>query len=135
VLIVTTLQQPTVKVSTFDFIFSTVVQKTATASNKKIHFSTTPQLLLLGYGFSNKELQNLYSFPNRRVKPRRMRWAAHVARMGEERKVYRVLEGKPEGKRPLGRPTLRWEDGIRKDLRETGWGSVEWIQLAQDRDW
>jgi hypothetical protein len=55
--------------------------------------------------------------------------------MGEERKVYRVLEGKPEGKIPLERPTHIWEDGIRKDLRETGWGSVEWIQLAQDRDW
>jgi len=57
-----------------------------------------------------------------------------VARMGEERKVYKVLMGKPEGKRPLGRPRHRWEDGIRMDLREIGWGSVEWIQLAQDRD-
>jgi hypothetical protein len=53
--------------------------------------------------------------------------------MGDERKVYRVLMGKPEGNRPLGRPRRRWEDGIRKDLREIGWGSVEWIQLAQDR--
>jgi hypothetical protein len=51
-----------------------------------------------------------------------------------ERKVYRVLVGKPEGKRPFGRPRHRWEDGIRMDLRETGWRSVEWIQLAQDRD-
>jgi hypothetical protein len=54
--------------------------------------------------------------------------------MGEERKVYRVLVGKPEGKRPLGRPRFRWEDGIRIYIREIGWGSVEWIQLAQDRD-
>jgi hypothetical protein len=54
--------------------------------------------------------------------------------MGEERKVFRVLMGKPEGKRPLGRPRHRWEDGIRMDLREIGWWSVEWIQLAQDRD-
>jgi hypothetical protein len=54
--------------------------------------------------------------------------------MGEERKVYRVLLEKPEGKRPLGRPRRRWENGIRMDLREIGWGSVEWIQLAQDRD-
>jgi hypothetical protein len=53
---------------------------------------------------------------------------------GEERNVYRVLVGKPEGKRQLGRPTRRWEEGIRMDLREIGWGSVEWIQLAQDRD-
>jgi hypothetical protein len=54
--------------------------------------------------------------------------------MGEDRKVYRVLVVKPEGKRPLGRPRRRWEYGIRMDLRETGWGSVEWIQLSQDRD-
>jgi hypothetical protein len=54
--------------------------------------------------------------------------------MGEERKVYKVSVGKPEGKRPLGRPKHRWEDGIRMDLREIGWGSVEWIQLAQVRD-
>jgi hypothetical protein len=57
-----------------------------------------------------------------------------VARIGEERKGYRVLVGKPEGKRPLGRPRRRWEGGIRMDLREIGWGSVDWIQLAQDRD-
>jgi hypothetical protein len=54
--------------------------------------------------------------------------------MGEERKVYKVLVGKPEGKRPLGRPRLRWEDGIRMDLREIGFGGVDWIQLSQDRD-
>jgi hypothetical protein len=54
--------------------------------------------------------------------------------MGQERNVYSVLIGKPEGKRPLGRPRRRWEDGIRMDLREIGWGSVYWIRLAQDRD-
>jgi hypothetical protein len=63
-----------------------------------------------------------------------MRWAGHVASMGEERNVYRVLMGKPEVKRPLGRPRRRWEDGIRMDRREIGWGSVDWIHLAQDRD-
>jgi hypothetical protein len=63
-----------------------------------------------------------------------MRWAGHVARVGEDRNVYGILMGKPEGKRPLGRPRRRWEDGIRIDLREFGWGSVDWIQLAQDRD-
>jgi hypothetical protein len=57
-----------------------------------------------------------------------------VARMGEERKVYKVLVGKPEGKRPLGRPRRRWEDGIRMDLRETSFGGVDWIRPAQDRD-
>jgi hypothetical protein len=61
-----------------------------------------------------------------------MRWAGHVARMGEEIKVYKVLVGKPEVKRPLGRPRRRWEDGIRMDLRETGLGGVDWIRLAQD---
>jgi hypothetical protein len=54
--------------------------------------------------------------------------------MGEKRNVYRVWMGKPEGKRPLGRSRRRWEDGIRRDLREIGWGSVDWIQLTQDRD-
>jgi hypothetical protein len=79
----------------------------------------------------------LYSSTNiiRQIKSRGMRWAGHVARMGEERNVYRVLMGKPEGKRPLGRPRRRWEDGIRVNRRENGWGSVDWIQLAQDRDW
>jgi hypothetical protein len=75
----------------------------------------------------------LYLSPDiiRQVKSRRMRWAGHVARMGEERKLYKVLVGKPEGKRPLGRPRRRWEDGIRMDLRETGLGSVDRIRLAQ----
>jgi hypothetical protein len=64
-----------------------------------------------------------------------MRWAGHVALMGEERKVYKALAGKLEGKRPLRRQRCRWEDGIRMDLREIGWRGVEWIQSAQDRDW
>jgi hypothetical protein len=83
----------------------------------------------------SEELRILYSSPNiiRQIKSRRMRWAGHVACMGKERNVYKVLMGKPEGKRPLGRPRHRWEDGIRMDLREIGWGSVEWIHLAQDR--
>ena len=63
-----------------------------------------------------------------------MRWAEHVARMGEGRSVYRVLVGKPEERRPLGRPRLRWEDNIRMNLREVGCGCVDWIELAQDRD-
>jgi hypothetical protein len=72
----------------------------------------------------NEELHSLYSSPKiiRQIKSRRKRWARHVARMGEERKVYRVWVGKPEGRRPLGRPRRRWEDGIRMDLRETGSG-------------
>jgi hypothetical protein len=72
----------------------------------------------------NGELHNLYSSPDiiRQIKSRRMRWAGHVARMGEGRNVYRVLVGKPKGKRPLGRPRRRWEDRIKTDLREIGWG-------------
>jgi hypothetical protein len=84
----------------------------------------------------SEELHNLYSSPDiiMKVKSRRMRWAGHAARMGEERKVYTVLVGKPEGKRPLGRPRHRWEDAIRMDLGEIGLGGVDWIRLAQDRD-
>jgi len=62
-----------------------------------------------------------------------MRWARHVARKGERRGVYRVLEGKPEGKRPLGRPRRRW-DNIKMGLQEVGWRSMNWVDLAQDRD-
>ena len=68
------------------------------------------------------------------IKSRRMRWAGHVARMGEERGVYRVLVGKAEGKRPLGRPRRRWVDDIRTDLQELGCGYMDWIGLAQERD-
>ena len=84
----------------------------------------------------NEELSDLYSSPNivRVIKSRRMRWAGLVARMGEERGAYRVLVGKPEGRRPLGRPRRRWVDNIRMDLQEVGYGSVDWIALAQDRD-
>jgi hypothetical protein len=84
----------------------------------------------------NEELNDLYSLPNivRAVKSRRMRWVGHVARMGEERVVHRVLVGKPEGKRPLGRPRPRWEENIKKDLQEVGVGCGDWIESAQDRD-
>ena len=68
------------------------------------------------------------------VKSRRMRWAGHVARMGEEIVVHRVLVGKPEGKRPLRRPRRRWEDNIKMDLQEVGGAGGDWMELAQDRD-
>jgi len=79
---------------------------------------------------------DLYSLPNivRVVKSRRMRWAGHVAGMGEDRGVQRVLMGKPEGKRPLGRPRRRWEDNIKMDLREVRGGRGDWMELAQGRD-
>jgi len=84
----------------------------------------------------NEELNDLYSSPNtvRVIKSRRMRLAGHLARMCEERGVYRVLLGKPEGKRPLGRPRRRWVDNIRTDPQEVGCGYMDWIGLAQDRD-
>jgi hypothetical protein len=84
----------------------------------------------------NEKLHDLYSLPNivRVVKSRRLRWAGHVARMGKDRSVYRVLVGKPEGKRPLGRPRRRWEDNIKMDLQEIGVGCGDWMELAQDRD-
>jgi hypothetical protein len=71
---------------------------------------------------------SLYSFSNF------MRWAGHAARMGERRNAYRILVGKPDGKRPLGRPRCRWVDNIKMDLKEVGWDGRDWIDLAQDRD-
>ena len=84
----------------------------------------------------NEELNDLYPSPAlvRVIKSRRMRWAGHVARMGEERGVCRVLVGKPEGRTPLGRPRHRWVDNIRMDPQEVGCGYMDWIGLAQDRD-
>jgi hypothetical protein len=74
----------------------------------------------------NEELRYLYSSPSiiRIIKSRRMRWEGHVARMGEKRNAYRLFVGKPEGKRPLGRPRRRWVDNIKMDLLEIGWGGV-----------
>jgi hypothetical protein len=82
---------------------------------------------------SASDLDN--SSPNiiRVIKSRRMRWAGYVARMGEGSGVYRVLVGRPEGKRPLGRPRRRWEDNIKMDLGEIGIDGANWIRLAQDR--
>jgi len=84
----------------------------------------------------NENLNDFYFSPNivRVIKSRRMKWAGHVARMGEERGVYRVLVGKPEGRRPLGRPRRRWVDNIRTDLQEVECGYFDWIGQAQDRD-
>ncbi|KAJ4428332.1 hypothetical protein ANN_24351 [Periplaneta americana] len=83
----------------------------------------------------NTELHALYSSPDiiRNIKTRRLRWEGHVARMGESRNAYRVLVGRPEGKRPLGRPRRRWEDNIKMDVREVGYDDRDWINLAQDR--
>jgi len=84
----------------------------------------------------NEELNDLYALPNivRVVKSRRMRWAGHVARMGKDRGVHGVLVGKPEGKRPLGRPRRRWEDNIKMDLQEVGGGCGDRMELDQDRN-
>ncbi|KAJ4433406.1 hypothetical protein ANN_15665 [Periplaneta americana] len=84
----------------------------------------------------NTELHTLHSSPDiiRNIKSRRLRWAGHVVSMGESRNAYRVLVGRPEGKRPLGRPKRRWENNIKMDLREVGYDNRDWINLAQDRD-
>jgi hypothetical protein len=83
----------------------------------------------------NEELHGLYSSPSivTVIKARRMRWAGHVVRKGKMRGAYNILVGRPEGRRPLGRLRRRWEDNIRMDLREIGFGDVDWIHLAQDR--
>jgi hypothetical protein len=84
----------------------------------------------------NEELLGLYSSPSvvRVIKARRMRWAGHVERMGEVRSAYNISVGRPEGRKPLGRPRRRWEGNIKMDLREIGFGDVDWIHWAQDRD-
>jgi len=84
----------------------------------------------------NEELKDLYSSPNilRVIKSRKMRWAGHVAHMGKGRSLYRILVGKPEGKRPLGRHSCRWEDNIKMDLQEVGCEGMDWIEVTQDRD-
>jgi hypothetical protein len=84
----------------------------------------------------NEELHGLYSSPStiRVIKARRVRWAGHVVCMREVRGAYNILAGKPKGRRLLGRPRHRWEDNIKMDLGEEGFGDVDWIRLAQDRD-
>jgi hypothetical protein len=84
----------------------------------------------------NEELHGLYSSPSivRVIKARRIRWAGHVARMREVKGAYKILVGRPEGRKPLGRPRHRWEDSIKMDIREIGFGDVDWIHLVQDRD-
>jgi hypothetical protein len=91
----------------------------------------------LGVGLTTphcKKIRLLRKFTRRMIKSRRMRWAGHVARMGEKRNAYRILVGKPEGRRPVGRPRRWWVDNIIIDLREIGWDGVDWVDLAQDRD-
>jgi hypothetical protein len=83
--------------------------------------------LLICLNNSNNNNNNIYITVN-------LRWAGHVARLGESRGAYRVLAGKPEGRRPLERPSHRWEDNIKMYLREVGWGDTDWINLAWDRD-
>jgi hypothetical protein len=87
----------------------------------------------------NEELHGLYSSPSivsviKARRMRRMRWAGHVARMGDVRGAYNILVGRPEGRRPLGRPRRRWEDKIKMESREIGFWDVDWIHWAQDRD-
>jgi len=84
----------------------------------------------------NEELNDLHSSPSivRVIKSRRMRWMGHVARMGERRGICRVLVRRPEGESHLGRPRRRWEDNIKMDIQEVGYGGIDWIELAQDKE-
>jgi hypothetical protein len=84
----------------------------------------------------NEELHNLYSSANiiKKIKSRRMRWAGHVAQMGEKRNACTTLVGKPDGKRPLRRPRSKWVDNIKMEFREIKWDGMDWIDLDQDRD-
>jgi hypothetical protein len=84
----------------------------------------------------NEELHNLYSSPSiiRMIMSRRMRWGGHVARTGEKSIAYRILVGKPEGKRPLGRPRRTWVDHIKIDLGEIGWNDVDWVDVPLGRE-
>jgi hypothetical protein len=88
--------------------------------------------ILVAAALHNEELHNLCSSPNiiRTIKSRRMRWAGQVTRMGAKRNAYRILVGKPEGRRPLGRPRCRWLDNNKIDVREIGWDGMDWIYLA-----
>jgi hypothetical protein len=89
-----------------------------------------------GWSKLHNELHNVYSSPSiiRMIKSRRICWAGYVARTGEKRNAYRILVGKPEGKRPLGRSIRTWMDNIKMDLGEIGWDGMDWIDLADDRD-
>jgi hypothetical protein len=120
-----------------DCIYQQVYTELATQNANSETFTalTISDIISLNFDFFvfQEELRNLYSSPDiiRQVKSRRMRWAGHVARMGEERKVYKVLVGKPEGKSPLGRPGRRCEDGIRMGLRGIGlgvWIGFDWLR-------
>jgi hypothetical protein len=85
----------------------------------------------------NEDRRNMQCSPSiiiKMIKSRMMRWTGHIARIGANRNAYRILVGKPEGKRPLGKPKRRWKYNIRLDLREIGWGGMDWIDLAQDRN-
>jgi len=83
----------------------------------------------------NEELNDIYSSSNivQVIKSRRMRWAGHVACVGDSKAVYRVVMGRSEGKRPLGRPRRRWVDNIKMNIQEVGWVGVDWLELTQDR--
>ena len=132
-------------VSNFFFIFTLYRAQTPNAKGR--HSQPTPHTqkqtnkqissYIYIYIYIYIYVHSLYHSPNivRVIKSRRLRWAGHVARMEEGRSAFKVLTGKPTGKRPLGRPRCRWEDIIRMNIRETDINARNWVYLAQDRDY
>jgi hypothetical protein len=116
-------------------VFSSTIQKQNRAL-RRIFGPKKDELTGEWRRLHNEELRDLYSSPSiiRIIKSRRMRWAGHVALMGEKSNAYKLRVGKPDEKRQLGRPRRRWVDNIRMDLGEVGWGDVDWIGLAPDKD-
>jgi hypothetical protein len=99
--------------------------------------ATSHEVVFFMFLYSEVELNALHSSPNiiQVIKSRRMRWAGHVARVRKKRAAYRILMRRPEGRRPLGRPRRRWEDNIKMDLQEVGWGAVKDVGLRPSACW
>ena len=113
---------------------NTVGSETSVITHKTTRRNILTDSIFISYSISDSPKKSNTEMKLMLLLSRRMRWAGHVARIEEERGVYKVLVAKPEGKRPLGRPRRRWEDNIKMDLQEVVRGCGDWMELAQDRD-